>query len=405
MMRWGIDDDLMVDLGDKEVEALEKIYGRLPDDVVKPDAAAAKPAADAAGHKAPAKPAAPAAAAAPGASPSAGDLQAQLAARDRELAAERRLRAEAEAKARGTEANLAVVSADKIAADFHQLKSAKAATDKDIEAARGRHKAALESGDYEAAGKASEDIADLKIKANLFHEGMVELEGRHRLAADQARKMMEPAGPGAGAGAAGAGAGADTGAARAAAEPAREQTKEEKVDAFIATLGGREQAWAKAHRDVFLDERRNLKLTGLHNLALADGIQPGTDAYFERLDRGLGFVADEPAADAGRDGGNQDEREVIVDMGSGNGSGRGADAGKDRGDDRRRAADADEPARRVSAPVTRGGVDAGGNGGKMQVRLSKAEVEMAELMGISQKEYAQNKLAMQMDRRARGQAA
>lgn len=400
MMRGGIDDDLMVDLGDKEVEALEKIYGRLPADIGQPEPAA-KGASDAKTEpKAAAKPSAPAAGSgAAAAAPAAGAdeaLRSQLAARERELADERRKRTEAEAKARGSETNLAVAAADKIAADFHQLKSAKAATDKDIEAARGRHKAALESGDYEAAGKASEDIADLKIRANLYHEGMVELEGRHRVAVDQARRMMEPA-PAAAPADAGAGAAAGDGqgakAAAAAADPApsREMSKEEKVDAFIATLGPREQAWAKEHKSVFLDERQNLKLTGLHNLALADGIQPGTDAYFERLDKGLGF-AKEPAETGGeaeptRSGGEEGEKEVIVDM------------SKDRG----KAAEVDDGARRVSAPVTRGGVDGGGS--KMQVRLSKAEIEMAEAMGLSRQEYAQNKLAMQMDRRARGQAA
>lgn len=388
MMRGGIDDDLMVDLGDKEVEALEKIYGRLPADIGQPEPAA-KGASDAKTEpKAAAKPSAPAAGSgAAAAAPAAGAdeaLRSQLAARERELADERRKRTEAEAKARGSETNLAVAAADKIAADFHQLKSAKAATDKDIEAARGRHKAALESGDYEAAGKASEDIADLKIRANLYHEGMVELEGRHRVAVDQARRMMEPASAGAAAG--------DGQGAKAAPEPApsREMSKEEKVDAFIATLGPREQAWAKEHKSVFLDERQNLKLTGLHNLALADGIQPGTDAYFERLDKGLGF-AKEPAetggeAEPARSGGEDGDKEVIVDM-----SNRG------------KAAEVDDGARRVSAPVTRGGVDGGGS--KMQVRLSKAEIEMAEAMGLSRAEYAQNKLAMQMDRRARGQAA
>ena len=135
------------------------------------------------------------------------------------------------------------------------------------------------------------------------------------------------------------------------------------VEALASQLTPRSAAWVRAHPQCATDQRLYQKMIAAHNLALADGLTPDTDDYFSSIEdtlkirsRTAAEVDDDPTAGAAQ----------VT---------------------QRRAA---PPA----APVTRGG---NGTGSPTVVRLTAAEREMAEMMGMSEKDYAKNKVALIRD--------
>lgn len=121
------------------------------------------------------------------------------------------------------------------------------------------------------------------------------------------------------------------------------------VEALASQLTPRSADWVRAHPEYATDQRLNQKMLAAHQLAVADGISPDTDDYFSSVERVLGIGSERPTQ-------------------------------------RRQSA---PPA----APVSRSGSGTGSSNPN-HVTLSGAEREMAELMGMTPKEYAQNKLAL-----------
>ena len=125
------------------------------------------------------------------------------------------------------------------------------------------------------------------------------------------------------------------------------------IDQIAAQVTPRSAAWINANRDNLSDDRVIRKMFRAHEDAVEDGIQPDSDDYFRFIEGRLGFVeADEAPAPA------------------------------------RRAA---PPA----APVSRGG---NGTGSRPNVvRLTPEMREMAQLMGMTEQEYARNLLELQKE--------
>lgn len=133
------------------------------------------------------------------------------------------------------------------------------------------------------------------------------------------------------------------------------------VEAFASQLSRRSADWVRQHPEFVTDQRLNAKMIAAHNLAVADGIPTDTDEYFEAIEQTL--KVSHKAAKTETD--DQYAAKVV----------------------RRRDA---APA---AAPSNRGNQSASTN----VVRLSAAQREMAEMMGMKPEEYAKNLVALKKE--------
>jgi len=134
-----------------------------------------------------------------------------------------------------------------------------------------------------------------------------------------------------------------------------------KVEALASQLTPKSAEWVRNNPDVVNDERRAKRLERAHFDALDDGIQPDSPDYFNFLENRLN-INKTPV-----------RQEAAMSEASESTSGRRASA---------------PPA----APVSRSGTGTGGR--PNVVTLSRAEQEAARDMGMTPKEYAQNKVAL-----------
>jgi hypothetical protein len=136
------------------------------------------------------------------------------------------------------------------------------------------------------------------------------------------------------------------------------------VEQVKASLSSRSAAWVDKHPEFVRDQRLFRKMVAAHELAVADGIEADSDEYFASVERTLGI---------------RSKVEAETDDGAFSSASQPT---------QRRAAP-------PSAPVSRSG---NGTGSKPNVvRLTSAEREMADMMGMTEKEYALNKLALQRE--------
>jgi hypothetical protein len=133
----------------------------------------------------------------------------------------------------------------------------------------------------------------------------------------------------------------------------------DEVEAFAEQLSPRSANWIRQHPEYVTNKRLQQKMLAAHNLVTADGIRADTDEYFQQIENVLGV-----------------QRAQQEDSYS--------DA-SERAAPRRREA---PPA----APPSRG---SNGTGSRPTVvRLTAAEREMAQMMDMTDKEYAQHKAAL-----------
>lgn len=131
-------------------------------------------------------------------------------------------------------------------------------------------------------------------------------------------------------------------------------TPADPLEAAVAKMTPRSANWVRSHPEVVFDPVRNAELVLADKLAQRAGIDPNSDAYYAHMDKQMGYG----------------------DM-------------EDRATSRRAAAPA--------APVSRGGaMDAPLQQG--QVRLSRAEREIADEWGWSYARYAQEKAKIERER-------
>jgi hypothetical protein len=134
------------------------------------------------------------------------------------------------------------------------------------------------------------------------------------------------------------------------------------VEAFAALLSPKSANWVRSHPEYVKDANLNRKMIAAHELAVADGIVVDTQEYFDAIESTL-KIKPKPVAETNQ---TADEHAAKVVQ-------------------RRDAAPA-------AAPVSRGGSTR-----TNVVRLTAAEREMADMMGMKPEEYAKNKIALQKE--------
>lgn len=138
------------------------------------------------------------------------------------------------------------------------------------------------------------------------------------------------------------------------------------LEQFVGQLSPASATWVRAHPEFVRDSNKHQQMIAAHQIALARGIKADTPEYFASVEKTLDISA--PAvmrADASIDA--------------------TADAAQATGG---RAAPA-------AAPVSRSN---GANGGRPHVvKLTSAEVEIANMMGMSVEDYARNKMALRKE--------
>lgn len=136
------------------------------------------------------------------------------------------------------------------------------------------------------------------------------------------------------------------------------------VEALASQLSPRSAAWLRKNPQCATDQRLFQKMLAAHNLAMADGIAPDSDEYFDFVETTINLKRTAPK--------RVEQTENDDPM-----------------------ADAAKPTQRrtspPAAPVTRGGERSN------VVRLTSQEREMAQMMGMTDKEYATHKLALQKE--------
>lgn len=130
------------------------------------------------------------------------------------------------------------------------------------------------------------------------------------------------------------------------------------VEALASQLSYRSADWIRRNPQFATDQRLYSKMLAAHNLAVADGIEPDTDDYFDSIETTLRM--------------------------------------RDQGDDSRSAS---APAQRRSAPpaapVSRSGAAPGSRPNR--ITLSAEERDMASMMGMTPEEYGRHKLALKKE--------
>jgi hypothetical protein len=142
--------------------------------------------------------------------------------------------------------------------------------------------------------------------------------------------------------------------------PEPRQAPSDPVEAFAAQLSPKSADWVRRHPEYVKDAKLNRKMIAAHELAMADGMPVDSAEYFSAIEETLKIKAAPPQTDT------SDEYAAKVTQ-------------------RRDAAPA-------AAPVSRGGSTR-----TNVVRLSAAEREMADMMGMKPEDYAKNKMALQKE--------
>lgn len=247
-------------------------------------------------------------------------LKAQLAERDRQIAALRASQ-ESDQKAAWREK----VEHTKIA-----LSTTNAAIERDIQAAEREHQEALADGDYAKASKLTRDIGKLSFRQEEIETGLrniaVEEERLRNGGEPYSQQQRQQPAP---------------------VQPQRPMSQEEYIDAHIASSTPATAGWLKNNRDFFSDPKKHARVMSAHHAAIADGITPQADetAYWKYID--------------GKLGGN---------------------------------AKTEEPKKAspspVTAPSSRSAASPSGTNTGGKITLTRAEVEMAQSLGMTNKEYA-----------------
>ena len=147
-------------------------------------------------------------------------------------------------------------------------------------------------------------------------------------------------------------------------EVPQQQRPSDPVEALASQLSPRSADWVRRNPQCVTDPRMYQKMVAAHNLAMADGYQADSDDYF-------GFVEDTLRISKRVDVGEDDPMSASAKV------------------TQRRSPPA--------APVSRSGTGTGSR--PNVVRLTKAEAETAKDLGMSEQDYARNKLLLQKEGR------
>lgn len=227
---------------------------------------------------------------------------AEIRAQEAYKAAQDAAQREREARERATKASTEVEDVN-----LTLVKNAIDSVKRDQEIYKANYRAAMASGDFDAAADAQEGMSMAAAKLLQLENGKTALENSK----SQPREPERP-------------------------------TVTDPVEALAAQLSPRSAAWVRRNPQFARDERLYRRMIAAHEIATGDGLEPDSDDYFAAIETTLRL---------------------------------------------RQAPAAPVPERQVAPPAAPVNRDTRSN----TVRLSAEEREMAQMMGMTDKEYAQNK--------------
>jgi hypothetical protein len=146
------------------------------------------------------------------------------------------------------------------------------------------------------------------------------------------------------------------------------------IEKYVSTMGKeypRSIQWVRDHPEFVLDPHKEQQMLAAHQLAMARGYKPDTDDYFKSIEKTLDLTAAPTVVPP-----HADDPDPMADAAASTPTGgRGASPS--------------------AAPVSRSGNGTGSRANT--IKLSAAEVEMAQNMGMSVEEYAKNKVALKKE--------
>jgi len=210
---------------------------------------------------------------------------------------------------------------------------------------------AMASGDASGAARIQNELTDITYRKNVLRDGLEEMRGGRR---EPAPQDVSGGGP--------------------VRDPVRQQPQQpqrpanvEQVLASLPGLTNAEREWCRQHPEALLDPNNQLRMNIAFQDAAARGIQRGSEEYFQFFEDRMGYGGDRSRRET-RDADEYD----------------GVDAGGGV---------------RVAAPPSRNRSSGGGRQLREgQVMLSQAERDAARFSGISEVEYARQKVRLHQEK-------
>lgn len=252
------------------------------------------------------------------------DVTAQLAKLKGQLAGEQRARQQAEDRANTLAQSEHRSKTEAQDANIHLIANAIAVVEGQNDSLKSQFKQAIVDGDADAMADIQMVMASNAAKLSKLEDGKAALESAPKV---EAPRLVVS----------------------------------DQVEALASQLTPRSASWVRAHPEYATEPNKYQKMLAAHNLAIADGIAPDSDAYFDSVEATLRINRAAPVQQS--DDAMSDAAQVT----------------------QRRSA---PPA----APVSRSGSTPGSKPNR--VTLSADEREMASMMGMSEQDYAKNKLAL-----------
>lgn len=244
-----------------------------------------------------------------------------------QLEKERATRIEMERRARELAERAAQAKNEAQDSNLHLVTNAIESVKQNTEVLKSNYAQAMSAGDYDRAAELQQAMSSNAAKLLQLEQGKQALENLPKQQAQQQIGVTDP------------------------------------VEMLASQLSPRSAAWVRRNPQFATDPRQYQKMLAAHNLAIADGISPDTDEYFDAVETTLRMRRSEPV---------QQDADPM------------ADAAKPT---QRRSVPPVAPVSRSSTPGSRPNV----------VRLTAQEREMAQMMGMTDAEYAKNKLALQKE--------
>lgn len=263
------------------------------------------------------------------------DTEIALSQLRQQLESERLARYQAEQNALAASKAAQKATSKKADTEVQMVKSAIKTLKRDSKMLRDSYQQALQTGDAAEVAKINEKLMEVKGNLKDLEKGYNPLKKEAKQAKQEIKMVPQPVVP-------------------------PTPTAGQQLDQIINSVTPRSAAWLKANRDAIQDQRTINKMFRAHEDAVDDNIEPDSDAYFRYIEGRLGMgqqkEADSPLSQASR----PSERSVAP----------------------------------PAAPVNSGYSSRPGT-----VTLTRAEADMAASFGMTPKEYAEHKIALQKEGR------
>jgi hypothetical protein len=252
------------------------------------------------------------------------------------LQSEQQRRLEAENRAREAIQRQYAAQTEREEANYTLIESAIKTVERDSSDLRAAYRDALSVGDYDRVAEIQDAMTENKLRLSELNRGKEYLKSR----SPEAPPPPPPQDP---------------------------------VEALAAQLSPKSAEWIRAHPEYAKDQKLFRKMLAAHELALADGIEPDTDDYFSSVESTLRIERRKPS------------REPV-----------------EAETDAEAMSTAAKPVQRRSAPpaapVSRA-TNGPGSTRSNVITLTRAEAEAARDMGMTEKEYWENKRLLQKEGR------